>query len=183
MTEMTLAEYQQAALTTALPTAFDNRYLIPGMVSELGEVFGKLAKAHRDRWAETKPAGFLENELVKEYGDICWAVAVHLHHNGVSEISEDVMTDYNGTPDYAFPLDREGALSSLLGQSFLVTSSIYESKPRQVEIDSVQFLWLLLRRLAVTVTGSSFDHVLGVNIAKLNKRKINGTLEGSGDDR
>ena len=46
-----IEEYQKRAVATALPTALNYDYLIPGLVAEVGEVFGKVAKSVRDEWS------------------------------------------------------------------------------------------------------------------------------------
>ena len=70
---MTFDEYQSKALETALPTALTERYLIPGLVAEAGEVAGHYAKFQRDGYllsGDPVPA------ILQELGDVLWFVAV-----------------------------------------------------------------------------------------------------------
>jgi NTP pyrophosphatase (non-canonical NTP hydrolase) len=71
VTELSLADYQQAAVATAIPSAFNDDYLVPGLVAESGEVAGKYAKGVRDGF----PHDYVE-EIVKELGDVLWFIAV-----------------------------------------------------------------------------------------------------------
>jgi len=77
---MNLNDYQEAATDTCIPTAYNQIYLIAGLVAETGEVAGKYAKYIRDKtsWVE-----FI-NELEKELGDVLWFVAVLAEYHGIS---------------------------------------------------------------------------------------------------
>lgn len=75
---MELSEYQQRAVATALPTALNYDYLIPGLVAEVGEVFGKVAKSVRDEW----PRERLQEELKAELGDVYWFSVLLTHVAG-----------------------------------------------------------------------------------------------------
>lgn len=189
MTEMTLEQYQVRAESTALPTAHSYDYLIPGILSEVGECYGKFAKAHRDRWAETEPAGKLQQELVKEFGDICWPTAVLLNWNDIHEISEDSAQSARAIVDgiKGHSSGARFAMANVNMVAYQVELSynrvVYLNDPKEAFLSRVEVLWEVLRLLAPAVTGESFDHVLGVNVAKLQKRKLDGVLEGSGDDR
>jgi NTP pyrophosphatase (non-canonical NTP hydrolase) len=64
-------EYQFAAKTYALPTAYDvKNYLLPGLTGEVGELNSYLAKCYRDE------KYVLQDEVKKELGDILWFVAM-----------------------------------------------------------------------------------------------------------
>ena len=62
---MDFAEYQNKAISYRLPSA-DETYVLFNLTSEVGEFYGKLAKAIRDK--TTLEVG----ELAKEIGDILW---------------------------------------------------------------------------------------------------------------
>ena len=65
---MNLDEYQKAAWATALPSAKNREYISLGLVAEVGEICGRLAKAVRD--------GNLDRPLLKkELGDAQWFIA------------------------------------------------------------------------------------------------------------
>jgi NTP pyrophosphatase (non-canonical NTP hydrolase) len=73
---MNINVYQDQAMSVRLETA-DEQYALQNLVSEVGELFGHLAKARRDG---RKP----EHEMLvkKELGDILWSLAVVAADNG-----------------------------------------------------------------------------------------------------
>ena len=77
---MNMREYQEKALSFALPSAKTLHYLIPGLCGEAGEVASVFAKQHRDY----TPFGEMALELQKELGDILWFVAVTASHLDLS---------------------------------------------------------------------------------------------------
>lgn len=167
---MNLQEYQAQALTTCLPSALSREYLIPGLVAEVGELFGKKAKAVRDGWAEEA----LKFELVKEYGDVAWMTAVLLEVEQVRTIVERhnprVLSFLGRTPD---------PLTSILARvNVLANEDFHEFIPTEA-----QGLWLDLAAHSQSITGWSFDRVLQINLDKLQSRQARGTLAGSGDHR
>lgn len=177
--EMTLAEYQTHVLSTALPTAFSAGYLVPGIISEVGEVYGKFAKAHRDRWALTKPAGYLAEELAKEYGDICWGTALLLHMQGLDTVPARLAERAPQFMDECLAsTSPDIALRIILGNAIDLGSFT-----SLAEDDAAAILWERLRLFAPLVTGKSFDYILGMNVVKLADRKARNVLEGSGDER
>lgn len=84
----TFDEYQQAALNTALPSALDFNYLIPGLAAEAGELAGKYAKIVRDKGGVFSEEDDIE--MRKEAGDVLWFVALiaeKLHYN-LSDVAQ-----------------------------------------------------------------------------------------------
>lgn len=77
---MRLNDYQADARATCLESAKNLPYLITGLSAESGEVAGKYAKYIRDRTEFKK----LEEDLVKELGDVLWFVAIMADDLGVS---------------------------------------------------------------------------------------------------
>lgn len=69
---MDFDKYQWEAEQTCLSTAYDLKYLIPGLAGEVGEVSSLYAKYIRD---ETKFTD-LQKSMAKELGDVLWFVAV-----------------------------------------------------------------------------------------------------------
>ena len=69
---MDFEKYQWEAEQVCLPTAYDLKYLIPGLAGEVGEVASLYAKYIRD---ETKFTD-LTKAMSKELGDVLWFVAV-----------------------------------------------------------------------------------------------------------
>lgn len=86
---MTLNEYQQAALETAIyPESMRINYPALGMCGEAGEVADKVKKVYRDNNGD-----FNEEQrkaIAMECGDVLWYVAVMAHDIGftLDEIGE-----------------------------------------------------------------------------------------------
>lgn len=155
---MYLKEYQARALETALPTALTPAYLAPMIMSEVGEMYGKIAKAVRDEWTDEK----LKQELTKEYGDVCWGVAVLLHKIGLHE---------------------EVYGERVCEEPLVMVTDMAVGIFANLEVPVVAELWAVLRDNAEKITGSTFDEVLEANLAKLADRQARGVISGSGDDR
>lgn len=79
---MTLNEYQQAALETAVyPEEFRIIYPALGMTGEAGEVADKVKKVIRDYGSFTAER---KREIVKEIGDVMWYCATLANDLGYS---------------------------------------------------------------------------------------------------
>lgn len=81
---MTFEEYQKAAVSFRTDTANNEEYLTLGLIAEVGEAAGKLAKRVRDDvWDE--------KAFIKELGDILWFVAgiATLYGWSLDDIAQD----------------------------------------------------------------------------------------------
>lgn len=156
---MELKEYQARALETAKPTALNEAYLAPMIVGEAGELFGAFAKSVRDGWGEER----LRSTLIKEYGDICWGVAVAMSLVGVDDSIIFEEASYGPLEDWIMKYAHE----------------FYWSCDAKV----LQVLWSVLRDQCDSFLGLSFDEVLEANLAKLADRQARGVISGSGDTR
>jgi hypothetical protein len=163
---MNLSEYQPLAVSTAVPSALSRDYLVPMIVGEVGELFGKVAKARRDEWSTER----LQADLVKEYGDIAWGTAVLLHTDGVSTAPDSWVADF---PEFS--------LQTLLSQAG-VLFDIHLKMPRYTRNEAL-YLWYLLEANCELVTMHSWHTVLQANVDKLASRAERGTIQGSGDNR
>jgi NTP pyrophosphatase (non-canonical NTP hydrolase) len=170
-----LNTYQQVAIATADPQAFDLEYLIPMIVGETGELFGQVAKAHWHGWEPS----VLQDELVSEYGDIAWGTGVLLHVEGVTRV--DPYSQHSFPNTWGLPLTGMGELlhkahnlHTFYGEAPDLTHHIKAEASR---------LWLALEARSVEVTGMEFDRVLERNIDKLASRARRGVLKGQGDHR
>lgn len=179
----TLSDYVAKAKTTAQPEAYSYDYLIPGLLGEVGEVFGQLAKAHWHGWTPAK----LEEELVAEYGDICWMTAIMMDKRFGSDLpAVDAHTDLDGfLPFYgmrriAYILDQ--LVVTLLSEEAMEESEAHESY-RQVADNALVRLWQALEEHAPVVTGHPIQKALDYNAAKLASRAERGVLRGAGDHR
>ena len=163
----TLAEYQKLALQTAMPEAFLPSYLVPSIVGEVGELFGKRGKAVRDHWEPER----LDRELAAEYGDVLWMTAILLHSLDVDEVTLPPLTRSHRDPWY-----------DLLDLSqWLYEEHMQEVKPslRKPAIT----LWQALVKDCESITGHTLPYVMQINIDKLLSRQARGVLTGSGDNR
>lgn len=173
----TLYQYQEIALRTAQDRALSFEYLIPGIIEEIGELFGQTAKAHWHGWPEAQ----LKAELISEYGDIAWKTAVLLHWQGVHSIDDrQEMTTLATSND-----DPWGDLLQA-GQDLYEEHRHHELTTlatSQCLTNSAQRLWFTLFMHCQAVTGETFDFVLAFNESKLRDRETRGVLQGKGDHR
>lgn len=169
----TLLEYQNTALKTAQPEAFSLDYLVPGIVGEVGELFGHKAKAH---W-HGKGQQELNVELVAEYGDIAWMTAIllnryDLHVETAPVRHTTILHAYTNNP-----------WQLLLSKAYSLHMFYADTESHAFISTAALTLWKELRANCEAITGSPFDHVLAYNVDKLAARAARGVLRGSGDHR
>ena len=155
--------YQKQALTTALPSALTMDYLAPGLIAELGEVFGKQAKAVRDGWVAAR----LNREVCAELGDCVWFIALIAHEYDLTpevdrKLRRKGMNYALGTALNFYPLDDE--------DDFGVSQEMLTSLLMQVQAEA-------------EAHGSTLEAVAQANLNKLADRQARGVLGGSGDCR
>lgn len=163
---MTFEEYQQAAVSFRTDTANNEEYLTLGLIAEVGEAAGKLAKRVRD-------GVFDEKAFVKELGDILWFVAN--------------LADY---------YDRKNGLSYSfqLGDCFEMTSVSELADKEMMEYLAFDSAGLvkgfggmdnIVRKLSCLAKrqGYTLEQVAEINIAKLRDRQARGVIKGDGDER
>lgn len=166
-----IEEYRQRAVATALPTALNYDYLIPGLVAEVGEVFGKVAKSVRDEWSRER----LQDELRAELGDCVWFYVLLCH---VASI------DPRDAKAYPEALSDKEVLQDLLD----VTARIQNlSTWATLRGFSAWRYWLGLYHSYIARVAMVYEidmqEILEYNIEKLESRKARGTITGSGDVR
>lgn len=96
---MELNQYQERAMTTCMESCDNHAYMLLGLVGEVGELFGKLAKGIRKEktdfiYNHFTSGGFTEQEIhdmKSECGDICWMIAGLCHTLGwtLEEVCEE----------------------------------------------------------------------------------------------
>lgn len=166
-----IEEYQQRAVATALPTALNYDYLIPGLVAEVGEVFGKVAKSVRDEWSRER----LQDELKAELGDCVWFWVL------ICKKMQMLLPKPYAPPE---DLSVQEVISDLLE----VTTRLQGLTEREGFIDSYAWCYWIriypdyIARVAM-VYEIDMQEILEYNIEKLESRKARGTITGSGDVR
>lgn len=186
--EWDLAAYQTAALATALPTAHSTEYLLPGLLSELGELAGVLAKEYRD----STPINY--EDRLSEMGDIAWVVAVWLHDLDITTTNTDnlgVSNEIISKNLLTHPIDVVGLMLSL-AEPLVSSCANLRANPSPTPAGDVVAknvlltMWRLLEFYAPTIAPNMedpFKAALDSNIAKLTSRHARGKLGGSGDHR
>ena len=157
---MKLDTYAQKAAETAEPRAYDQEYLLPGLLGEVGELFAEFAKAH---WHETDRS----STIVDEYGDVAWLTAILLSTYGIGDSEvESLVHRYRSMPD------TDTALDFILSRAAAVYSSQEPQRPVRAAM-----LWDALEQNAEVVTGVSWEQVLTRNTEKLAERAAAGELK------
>ena len=158
------ATYQQQALTTALPSALTMDYLAPGLIAELGEVFGKQAKAVRDDW----DADRLNREVCAELGDCAWFIALIGHVTGtqVDKMQEDRLL----LDDLTTAMDSASLIMVWYDHDGFNIKTHLDIILNCLESHSIRY-------------GSTLEAVAQANLDKLASRQARGVLGGSGDAR
>lgn len=177
----TLAEYQARAIETAEPRAFHLEYLVPGIVGEIGELFGQHAKAY---WHEKTPAA-LEVELISEYGDICWMTALLLHTRGVSTL-QPVYPAAGPTAGRRWGTVAPEMVLLDAGRALYQAYALRNEAVHDTALwldEAAENLWRVLRANCEPLIGASFLEVQETNLKKLADRAARGVLKGSGDHR
>jgi NTP pyrophosphatase (non-canonical NTP hydrolase) len=176
----TFQAYVKAARETADPEAYDLEYLIPGIVGEIGEIFGQRAKAHWHGW----PTEQLRTELTSELGDVAWMTAILLDRFGVTEIPREEYDKMDRSYTNAIPVS-----SLLLARA----ESLHNAHMSSLDLDEIAerlipataaSLWALIETRSPQITeGAKFGEVLDYNLKKLADRAARKVLKGSGDHR
>ena len=170
----TLANYQARAAATAQKEAYDLAYLVPMIVGEVGELHGQKAKAHWHGWTPAR----LQEELVSEFGDVCWGTAILLDMYGIRSTPEQLL----GQPRTPWGDELDPWHILLQRATGLHLFYIQLNTHRYLPGEATQ-LWLALEKYCHDITGLPFQDVLDYNVKKLADRAARGVLQGSGDHR
>lgn len=165
---MTFEEYQQEAVSFRTETANNEEYLTLGLIAEVGEAAGKLAKRKRD-------GVFDKHAFIKELGDILWFVA------NLAEYYDK----YHGA-----------ILSANLKECFkrdpfavLLNNTYQMIKIAEYAVGSVKYGGNFFIELIGIVCdlaycyGYTLEQVAEINLAKLRDRAARGVIKGNGDER
>lgn len=167
---MTFAEYQTEALKTA---KFKDEHALPylylGLISEVGEVAGKVKKWIRDQGAS--PALLPREAIADELGDVLWYVAVLAHYESFElDETEKVISDYKENYKEV-PLDKF-LLNRLQG---------YIAELNEGCLDLKDYVEVTCR--FGNLIGFTLEDIMTRNIDKLRSRQERGVIGGSGDNR
>lgn len=163
---MTFEQYQQEAVKFRTESANNEEYLTLGLIEEVGEAAGKLAKRRRDGvWDE--------KAFIKELGDILWFVANFAEYNDknyCTDYTEQLKNCFNGKIHANFT-DLKDMVSV-----FNWASDIFEG------FDCLPNLVFDIGCLALKY-GYTLEQVAKINLAKLRDRQARGVINGNGDER
>lgn len=175
---MNLSEYQKKALSTAAPIAHTYEYLAHGLIGEVGEFAGRIAKGV---WKGDRGHAAFYSDLALEYGDIAWMAAILMNKQGIhgrdawgQPFARSYSRDVH-TPEAMVPLSEIMAEAAYLYRIYAMNTTSYLLDSRR--------LWDLLETHCEQLTRHSWDDVLQMNVDKLASRASRGVLIGNGDHR
>lgn len=167
---MTFLEYQKEAVTFRTETANNEEYLTLGLIEEVGEVAGKLAKRTRD-------GVFDEKAFIKELGDVLWFVA------NLAEFWDNGTNIFSGELADCFELDLYGVGvgggECAKALAYWAGAVIYDERGYD---DGLREIVYNLACLA-DIIGYTIEQVAEINLAKLRDRAARGKIQGNGDER
>lgn len=162
---MTFEEYQKEAVKFRTESADNEEYLTLGLIEEVGEAAGKLAKRRRD-------GVFDDKEFIKELGDILWFVAnladYYDRENGANlsvELKACFEADGDNFEDSAMKYITSYAALSVCNEGNYLN-------------DVIAKVGNLAGRYGYTL-----EQVAAINLAKLRDRAARGKIQGNGDER
>ena len=161
---MIFEEYQNEAVKFRTDTANNEEYLTLGLIAEVGEAAGKLAKRRRDGvWDE--------KAFIKELGDVLWFVA------NLADYYDDA--DIHETLKDCFLEELEGdRVDETIMRSLVYWVGIFLDDEDEFLADIVFEVGGLAKRYGYTL-----EQVAEINLAKLRDRQARGVIKGDGDER
>lgn len=164
---MTFEEYQKAAVSFSTDTANNEEYLTLGLIAEVGEAAGKIAKSWRD-------CVWDERAFIKELGDILWFIA-----NLADYYDREHSTNFSAELKECFTQDTDNGDTV---EYTMIRVACYASDTVNGRggyfNDIVCALGDLANRYDYTL-----EQVAEINIAKLRDRAARGVIQGNGDER
>lgn len=164
---MTFEEYQQEAVKFRTDSANNEEYLTLGLIEEVGEAAGKLAKRRRDGvWDE--------KAFIKELGDILWFVA-----NLADYYDREFNAKFSDELKECFKMETDaGATVEYTMIRVACCASDTANECGGYFNDLVANIGDLACRYGYTL-----ERVAEINIAKLRDRAARGQFQGNGDER
>ena len=164
---MTFEEYQKEAVKFRTESANNEEYLTLGLIEEVGEAAGKLAKGRRD-------VVFDEKAFIKELGDILWFVA-----NLADYYDREFDAKFSDGLKECFKMDTDaGATVEYTMILVACYASNTVSKCGVFFNDIVANIGDLACRYGYTL-----EQLAEINLAKLRDRAARGKIQGNGDAR
>lgn len=164
---MTFEEYQQAAVSFRTDTANNEEYLTLGLIAEVGEAAGKLAKRVRDDvWDE--------KAFIKELGDVLWFVANladYYDKNNDTKFSEELKDCFEAEVD-------DERFDEDIMRLLVYWTGIFLDDEGEFLTDIVFEVGGFAKKYGYTL-----EQVAEINIAKLRDRQARGVIKGDGDER
>lgn len=155
-------EYIKKAKDTCQPQCFNEAYLSLGLISEVGEIAGKMKRVIRDG------EEICTEDMVKELGDVLWYVSV------LSDFRSEWLN-----PDVALLLNFDTLSASEKVNVLSSMSSDYACNDAEVFAGEV----IGMVEIIAESLGSTLKEVADTNIKKLASRKQRNKINGSGDNR
>ncbi len=178
---MNFEEYRLVTNETAVyPKDKEELYLALGLMSELGEIAGKLKKIIRDKNGDFEEKDRLE--LEKECGDVFWYLAqisnMLFPHSPVKKLV------CNGEFENDIYQSLNDVFSAAAYLHTCMLASYYDTHIELIEEREIQsYKTLALFEWFCIKLGISPSSARQKNINKLFDRKKRGMIQGSGDDR
>lgn len=172
MSNLNLHDYQLKARSTAAPVGLTYEYLAYGLLGEVGELAGRIAKG---LWKEDTGTPEYYKDLALEYGDVAWMTAILLYKQGITGRDAWGAPDFSGEREGVHPIGR---IAFEAGYMFRMFTGGQFSR----YIDA-RHLWDLLETHCHDVTRYEWEQVLQMNLDKLASRANRGVLVGDGDHR
>ena len=163
---MTFEKKENAAVSFRTDTANNEEYLTLGLIAEVGEAAGKLAKRVRDDvWDE--------KAFIKELGDILWFVA-----NLADYYDRENCTRFSAELKDCFEaeVDDERFDEDIM-RLLLYWTGFFSGEGSQLS-DIVFEVGGFAKKYGYTL-----EQVAEINIAKLRDRQARGVIKGNGDER
>ena len=163
---MTFEEYQQEAVKFRTESANNEEYLTLGLIEEVGEAAGKLAKRRRD-------GVFDEKAFIKELGDILWFVA-----NLADYYDKYHDTNFSDELKECFKMDTDDGATDEYQMIRVANYALELVKSGDRFSELVDEICDLAGRFGYTL-----EQVAEINLAKLRDRAARGKIQGNGDER
>lgn len=175
---MDTAEYSLKATSFALGSIHnDQLYAFLGLASELGEVADKLKKQIRD--SEAQFSDLFKRNLALELGDCFWYI------NSVCYTSKLIFDSCAFDLNYLSNEEHDcRSLAYMVLEAHNLVKFVGFTETGEIII-SQTMINNVINKLSKICHAISYPSalVLQLNIDKLNARKINNTISGSGDNR